>query len=145
MASSLKSLGFETCPTAPGLFRHSTRNLILACHVDDVIASGKSTDLFWLRDSLTGRYDLKSSMLGRNFENSGRFLKRTIRWTENGIVWSPDERHADEVVQKMGEPKPEAVHTTGRARGKPCFKRISFRGRGSYELQIRSCPNPETC
>ena len=100
MAATLISLGFESCATAPGLFRQVERGILLACHVDDVLASATPQQLTWLRTELSSRYELKSDLLGESYAKCGKFLKRSIVWTGEGIVWSPDAKHAHDVIQE---------------------------------------------
>ena len=49
LGAVLRSLGFQECPTAVGIYKHSTRDIQLAAHVDDVLAVATETDLVRLR------------------------------------------------------------------------------------------------
>ena len=74
IAQSLIDLGFELSPTIPGVFRHRQRKIKLACHVDDVVASGNAESLNWLTQELQRTYDLKSEILGTHYAKVGKFF-----------------------------------------------------------------------
>ena len=40
-----------------------------------------------------------------------RILNRTLRWTAVGIEYEPDQRHADRIVEELGQRKSKAVQT----------------------------------
>ena len=99
IAGVLRKGGFEESPTAVGLFRHTTRQVLIAAHVDDVLATGTPEDLCWLRDTFAAEYELKSTMLGPDFAKEGFFLKRRLQWSDSGLTWTADPKHAQQLVQ----------------------------------------------
>ena len=107
----LREAGFSEAPTAAGIFRHASRRMLLAAHVDDVLVSGDPADLEWLEKTLRRHYELKCTIVGPNPDQakSTKFLKRTITWRDNGVAWEADERHAKELILEWASPTNRAV------------------------------------
>ena len=104
MRRTLVSLGFLHSPTVPGIFSHPQRQMKLACHVDDVLATGWPKDLTWLQESLQKVYKLKYDLMGTNYSKEAYFLKRKIEWTPNGIIWTSASTHAELLIQRWARP-----------------------------------------
>ena len=102
ISGTLKQAGFEECPTTVGIYRHRTKQIALAVHVDDVLATGSADDLNWLRDTLLKCYKVKSLLIGEGHAKTGYFLKRKIQWGPDGISWEADQRHAQSLIAEWG-------------------------------------------
>ena len=64
----------------------------------------------WLQTELAKSYELKSTLIGQEFEHSGSFLKRKIHWTPDGIVWTPDLNHVARRLEDYADEHPRKVH-----------------------------------
>ena len=104
IANVLGRAGFEESPTTVGLFRHGSRHVLIAAHVDDILATGTVEDLEWLRATLAAEYDLKSTLLGPSFEREASFLKRRLQWCADGLRWTADPKHAEHLVREWASP-----------------------------------------
>ena len=87
------------------MFFHPERNLRLVVHGDDFTILGGEADLDWFRRSISDKYEVKFRGRigpGEGDDKSIRILNRVVEWTEDGISYEADQRHADLIVQKMG-------------------------------------------
>ena len=84
------------------MLRHVERNLRIAAHVDDLLATGKMEDTVWLENVLRKTYQAKFQRIGSEYDKSGSYLRRTIEWADDGIHWLPDPRHADTLIKESG-------------------------------------------
>ena len=89
--------------------------LAMTVHGDDFIASGSDLDLAWLRAQFEKRFEVKVQILGPGpkQEREVRVLNRVIRWTDCGLEFEPDQRHAEMVVRDLGLENANAVATPG--------------------------------
>ena len=71
-SNALVQLGFEVAPTTVGLMRHTEKGIVLACHVDDVIAAGCLGSLEWLSRELKKIFELKCELLGESHGKTGK-------------------------------------------------------------------------
>ena len=101
----LRGADFEECPTIVGVFRHRSRDLKLAVHVDDILSTGCPSDLQWLQTVLSAKYDVKSQIIGSGFGTEGTFLKRSLRWTARGLEWMADLKHEKTLIAEWASPK----------------------------------------
>ena len=74
-------------PECGRVFKHETRDIVLAAHVDDMMVSGTADDLSWFERTLRAHYDLKYRVLGPDSESTSTFLNREIVWNNEGIRW----------------------------------------------------------
>ena len=59
----------------------------------------------WLRRAISDKYEVKfRGRLGADVgdDKSIRILNRVVEWTESGIKYEADQRHADLIVAKLG-------------------------------------------
>ena len=90
---------------------------------DSALSSGMSPSLTWVQDlfalseekgvrtsslfmqaELQKHYELTCQVLGPQHESVGTFLKRRIRWTNVGIEWTVDGKHAAALVRDWATP-----------------------------------------
>ena len=101
----LKQLGFIAGRASPCNFYHPTRGIAMTVHGDDFTSTGTEADLRWLDGQLKSLYDIKSDYLGPNPQNGHlqelRILNRIISWTDRGITYEADPRHAELLVRDL--------------------------------------------
>ena len=81
------------------VFFHIMRGLYIVVHGDDFMAVGTLEDLQWLNEILEMKFEVKRSpYVGPSSvgdeATSGKFLKGTVSWTEEGFHWESDVKHA---------------------------------------------------
>ena len=85
----LTSLGFESTPLLPSLFRHKERSLVLCSHVDDLVVCGERGDAAWLVDELEKKFTISGGTLvpsdGQDPKEPIRFLKKRHFFTSAGV------------------------------------------------------------
>ena len=67
--SDMKEMHYEECKVTNGVFTHRERDLRVVAHVDDFLLSGKVEDLYWFRDHMMNKYELKVQVIGWNPED----------------------------------------------------------------------------
>ena len=72
-------------------------------HGDDYVSIGKHRDLKWMQGELERRFEIKTSMIGptQGSEKELKVLDRILRFTEEGIEYEPDQRHAEIIAEEM--------------------------------------------
>lgn len=106
LASQLEDLGFVRGQANSCLFRHSVKDLLVVVHGDDFTFAGKEADLQWVHEELEPRILLKKvGVLGGDDGDLKelRILNRVLRWEPWGIAYEADPRHAELLVQALGE------------------------------------------
>ena len=102
----------------PYAFVLTDRRLILVVHGDDFTISGQDADLDWFRERIKEKFDVK--FRGRLGPGEGddkciRSLNRVVEWSESGITYEADQRHAEIVVTQLGlENSVKTLTTPGR-------------------------------
>lgn len=73
-------------------------------HGDDFVSTGIESSLEWSESVLIKDYKIKSNMIGTDAkdEKEPKILKRIIWYTESGIEWEADLRHAELIVAQLG-------------------------------------------
>ena len=109
----LVEIGFKVGDASPCNFFHADKKISLTVHGDDFTSAGCERSLKWLDAQLKARYEIKTDFLGPKPEHSKqlRVLNRVITWDETGIVYEPDQRHAEIIINAMDVQK--AVATPG--------------------------------
>ena len=67
--TDMKEMHFDECKVTNGVFTHRERDLRVVAHVDDFLLSGKVEDLYWFRDHMMKKYELKVQVIGWNQED----------------------------------------------------------------------------
>ena len=111
----LLALGFEAGAATPTSFRHVAKDLFVTVHGDDFTVTGPDAELQWLQQRLSDKYEIKTNFLGpeQHHQQEIRVLNRTIRWTQKGVEYEPDQRHAELLVREMGMETSKPVATPG--------------------------------
>ena len=73
-------------------------------HGDDFTLLGARKDLDWFRERIQEKYPVKfRGRLGPTDQDDKeiRILNRIITWTEEGILYEADQRHAEIIIREM--------------------------------------------
>ena len=100
----------------PCAFHHKEWDIRTVVHGDDFTSLGDGESLQWLLAELQKQYELKlRATLGPDAHDDKdvRILNRVVQWTQDGITYEPDQRHADIVVRELGLAKAKGVSTPG--------------------------------
>jgi len=128
----LQGLGFSASTKFPSVYMHKVRKMKVVTHVDDFLVTGKRGDLIWLRKCLEEEFELKGNILGPGVNESKeeKFLGRTIKWTEEGLEYHGDDKHATILVNEsdMDGSKPTSTP------GVPEEKKIEVSGEEEMKL-----------
>ena len=83
---------------------HRERDLRAVAHVDDFLLSGEVHDLYWFRDQLQKKYELKVQVARWDREDNKElsFLGRVIRTTPIGIELEGDDKHVELLEKELG-------------------------------------------
>ena len=74
-------------------------------HGDDFTTAGAKPDLDWLESELETKYKLREDGRvgpGKSDDKEGRVLNRIVRWTEHGLEYEADPRHAEKFIEPIG-------------------------------------------
>ena len=99
--SALKELGFQVGKASPCHFHHPQWGVSLAVHGDDFLATGPEHRIKQLMARMAAKYKIKTTLLGEKHGRELRLLSRTIRWSEQGIEYEGDDRHAKKIVADL--------------------------------------------
>ena len=99
----LLKLGLAQGKASPCTFYHAARGLRTYVHGDDFATVGKDRDLKWFKDGLEKHYELKTQFLGPDAQGGKqvKFLNRVLAWTDQGISYEVDPRHAEVVIEEL--------------------------------------------
>ena len=95
-------LGFRPVVSTPCLYCHSSLDVLVVGHVDDLMCVGPRIGLDTFLAKLMSIYDLTSTFLGPGpgEEQEGKFLGRSICWRSYGLTWSADIKLVNEALQE---------------------------------------------
>jgi len=105
-AAQLEALGFVRGRASPCAFSHPLRDLMIVIHGDDFVIAGHDADLEWICRELDRKILLKKVGVlggGRDDLRELRVLNRVLRWESWGIAYEADPRHAELLVQALGD------------------------------------------
>ena len=85
----------------------------MVTHVDDFLVSAERTQLEWLYDQLSQKYELKKAILGPNSDESREveYLGRRISWRPWGLQYEAGLKHVTELLRVNGMEGCNAVAT----------------------------------
>ena len=102
-SSHLIKIGFAQGISNPCLFHHRERSISTMVHGGDYFSTADSDQLQWMKRELEARFEIKTSIIGG--ENGDlkkmRVLNRIFEWTDGGITYEPDARHAEIIVRDL--------------------------------------------
>ena len=97
LAAELRKMGFGQGLSSPCCFYHREKELRCVVHGDDFMFAGPGAALAWAEAAMNEQFLMK--VVGRLGPDAGdvselRVLNRVLRWTEGGIAYEADPRHA---------------------------------------------------
>ena len=98
----LMEMGFERGVASPCLFWHPSKSIKTLVHGDDYVSAGPPESLQWMKEQLVNEFETKTQMLGPGGgeeKTSTTVLNRILEWTETGITYEADARHAEHLVK----------------------------------------------
>ncbi len=116
----LEGIGFVRGKSSPCNFVNPQRNIYLTVHGDDFTLTGNQQQMEWVRDQMKAKYEIKDKIIGPAMRmcKEARILNRTIRWTNEGIEYEPDRRHADLIIKEVIPEGAKSVTTPGTDEGR---------------------------
>ena len=107
------AIGFVQGKASPCTFYHEERGIRTYIHGDDFVSVRSNSDLKWLRKETENKYELKPHVLGPTKEDPQqvKVLNRVLRWTDQGIKYEADPRHAELIIKDLGLDKAKGVRT----------------------------------
>ena len=100
-----KDMGFTVGKASTCVFWHPEKNVRVVVHGDDFTALGWSTDLDWYRKGIQDRMETQvKGRLGpeKHDDKHIRVLNRIVEWTDMGIRYEADQRHAEIIAEGIG-------------------------------------------
>ena len=100
-----EELGFKQGVASVCCFYHEDRDIRVAVHGDDFTALCTRSQADWLIIELKRCFEFKvSGILGGDAsdDHQVRILNRTVTWTDEGILYESDCRHAEIVIKQLG-------------------------------------------
>ena len=100
----LESVGFKRGVVSPCIFYNKAREIRVVVHGDDFTVLGNTVELDWFRQQISTRFEVKFRGRlgpGRQDDKSIRVLNRVITWTNSGLLYEADQRHAELIVQQL--------------------------------------------
>jgi len=101
----LSTIGFERGKYSPVVFYNSVTGVRCVVHGDDFTFTGKKDELMKVMACMMGWWDIKlRGILGGESgdDKEATILGRHLRWTEAGIEYEADPKHAQLVIEEMG-------------------------------------------
>ena len=100
-----RDIGFNSGIASPCVFKHKTRRLWLTVHGDGFTLLGSGEDLDWFEKEIKAKFEVKvRGRLGPGPDDlkSIRILNRIVEWTQDGLWYEADQRHAEIFVKDLG-------------------------------------------
>ena len=87
-------------------FRHIKRDIKLTVHCDDFLVVADEEQLHWLNNKMQEEYEIKFQVMGpeKHLSQDVKILNRTLRWTQVGIEYEADLKHAGLIVKERKTP-----------------------------------------
>jgi hypothetical protein len=101
----MNDIGFVSGKATPCVFFHEERELRAVVHGDDFTMLGRESELSWFREMISQSFEVKfRGRLGpcHDDQKSMRILNRVVEWSDAGISYEADQRHAEIFVKHLG-------------------------------------------
>ena len=136
----LSKIGFQRGRATACNFVHKSRNIRLTCHGDDFIIVALCKEIEWLVKEMEKEHELKYTIVGpeAGLSKEVRILNRRVRWTQDGIQYECDRRHADIVVGLLGMEEMKPLSSPALTEIIDCFKKEEEKKEGSAEVRQRA-------
>jgi hypothetical protein len=112
----LVGLGFVAGMGSACLFVHTARGIRIDVHGDDFTSLGRENELLWLEAEFKKEFEVKTQgILGPkpHHSKSARVLGRLVTFTDQGLEYEADPRHAEIMVAECGLAFPGRAITPG--------------------------------
>ena len=99
------SLGFQSGKSSPCTFYCEARDVRAVIHGDDFTLLGSRESLDWFKSRIMDKFEIKyKGRMGEREEDikSVRILNRIVTYTESGVEYESDQRHAEIIITQMG-------------------------------------------
>ena len=110
----LLKVGFQQGKASPCIFTHDSKDLSVVIHGDYFTTLGPEPQLKWFASYLQSQFDINMrGIMGPDAKDCKeiRLLNRIVRWTDTGIKYEADLRHAEQIVNKLVSPDAKPVST----------------------------------
>ena len=89
LGGTLRSVRFVPGIANPCVYKHSSLQMALAVHVDDIAIIGDVEELRWFREEMSAHYSCNPEILGpgRDEPKSATYIGSELRWTASGIEY----------------------------------------------------------
>ena len=75
----------------------------MVVHGDDLIVVGCGDDLVWLSQKVNEKLELvQRAGLGPAYDSEATVLQRCVTYSDSGLTWEADPRHAELAVAELG-------------------------------------------
>ena len=112
----MSALEFSRGAATPCICFHSERDIRVVVHGDDFTILGHLEQMEWFTQRMESKSDIKyRGHIGpqRKDEKSMMILNSIDEWTEEGVVYESDQRHADIIVRDLSLSQANGVVTPG--------------------------------
>ena len=115
LTEHLEEIGFVTGKYNSCVFQHPYRQISVLVHGDDYVAEGYEEDLRWLEAELHKKYEIETEIIGPGAKDKkqAKVLNRIITFTEEGVMYESDPRHAELIVEFLELSGARSVMTPG--------------------------------
>ena len=101
----MEGIGFRRGQSTPCIFWHKDKDIRAVIHGDDFTLLGSEVSLDWFRDKIQEKFEVKFKGRlgpGNGDDKAVRVLNRIVTWTNEGIQYEADQRHAEIIVRQLG-------------------------------------------
>ena len=119
---------------------HKSGNIRLTRHGDDFIIVAPCKEIEWLVKEMEKGYELKYTIVGPEAGPSKevRILNKRVRWTQDGIQYECDRRHAEIVVGLLGMEGMKPLSSPGLTEIIDCFLKEEDKKADNAEVRQRA-------
>ena len=159
----VKEIKANQALSSPCAYYIPEQDLGVVCHGDDIVCEGEDDDLDWFEQNLSNHFELTvKAKMGPEAHDCKQapLPNRVLTWTEGGLEYEADPRHAELIIAELGlvgsrpQVTPGVEHTREEIENSPLLKDDlikSYRAitaRTSFLAQDRidiACASKECC
>ncbi len=116
VAREMRKWGFKRGRFNPCLYFNAHTGVRTLVHGDDFVSVGKRSAIKRLEEQLQERFEIKTTIVGRDEQREareGKVLNRVIRLTRDGWELEADQRHGEMIIEEMGLTNARGANTPG--------------------------------
>eukprot|EP00973_Karenia_brevis_P046223 6408888-Karenia_brevis.AAC.1 len=138
VSKALLKNGFTQARSSPCIFRHEAKDIATMIHGDDFVSTGTGNALKWMQRIVETSFEISTTVIGPEAKDrkQAKVLNRTITYTDAGIEYEPDPRHAEIIVNELGLEACNSVVTPGEVEeqfSKEAEKKLSAEQASKYK------------